>query len=63
MEISILEVSPINYLTALLMMMEKITFDTKLNITKNPLIINFLDYKKKKENSLEIFIKRYLQKK
>jgi hypothetical protein len=35
----------------------KITFDTKLNITKNPLIINFLDYKKKKENSLEILLK------
>ena len=28
---------------------EKITFDTKLNIKKNPLIINFLDYKKKKK--------------
>ncbi|MDC0456133.1 hypothetical protein OAL63_04485, partial [Candidatus Pelagibacter sp.] len=27
----------------------KITFDTKLNITNNPLMINFLDYKKKKE--------------
>jgi hypothetical protein len=36
---------------------EKITFDTKLNITKNPLIINFLDYKKKKENSSEILLK------
>ena len=35
----------------------KITFDTKLNITKNPLIINFLDYKKKKENSSEILLK------
>ena len=36
---------------------EKITFDTKLNITKNPLIINFLDYEKKKENSSEILLK------
>ncbi|MDC0972021.1 hypothetical protein OAR45_02325 [Candidatus Pelagibacter sp.] len=36
---------------------EKITFDTKLNITKNPLLINFLDYKKKKENSSEILLK------
>jgi hypothetical protein len=35
----------------------KITFDTKLNITKNPLVINFLDYKKKKENSSEILLK------
>ena len=35
----------------------KITFDTKLNITKNPLIINFLDYEKKKENSSEILLK------
>ena len=35
----------------------KITFDTKLIITKNPLIINFLDYKKKKENSSEILLK------
>ncbi|MDA9025235.1 AsmA-like C-terminal region-containing protein [Candidatus Pelagibacter sp.] len=35
----------------------KITFNTKLNITKNPLIINFLDYKKKKENSSEILLK------
>jgi hypothetical protein len=35
----------------------KITFDTKLNIKNNPLIINFLDYKKKKENSSEILLK------
>jgi hypothetical protein len=35
----------------------KITFDTKLNITKNPLIINFLDYKKKKEINSEILLK------
>ncbi|WP_415294576.1 hypothetical protein [Candidatus Pelagibacter sp. Uisw_113] len=35
----------------------KITFDTKLNITNNPLIINFLDYKKKKGDSSEILLK------
>ncbi|WP_415286761.1 hypothetical protein ABXT46_01725 [Candidatus Pelagibacter sp. Uisw_104] len=35
----------------------KITFDTKLNIKKNPLIINFLDYKKKKDDSSEILLK------
>ena len=35
----------------------KITFDTKLNIKNNPLIINFLDYKKKKEDSSEILLK------
>ncbi|MDA7838556.1 hypothetical protein N9A15_05130 [Candidatus Pelagibacter sp.] len=35
----------------------KIIFDTKLNITKNPFIINFLDYKKKKENRSEILLK------
>ncbi|WP_415314616.1 hypothetical protein [Candidatus Pelagibacter sp. Uisw_137] len=35
----------------------KITFDTKLNIENNPLIINFLDYKKKKEDSSEILLK------
>jgi len=35
----------------------KITFDTKLNIKSNPLIINFLDYKKKKEDSSEILLK------
>ncbi|MDA8833992.1 hypothetical protein N9N30_00295 [Candidatus Pelagibacter bacterium] len=35
----------------------EITFDTNLNIKNNPLIINFLDYKKKKENSLEILLK------
>ncbi len=35
----------------------KITFDTKFNIKKNPLIINFLDYKKKKEDSSEILLK------
>ena len=41
----------------------KIIFDTKLNITKNPLIINFLDYKKKKENSSEILLKGKFTKK
>ena len=35
----------------------KITFNTKLNIKNNPLIINFLDYKKKKEDSSEILLK------
>jgi len=35
----------------------KITFDTKLNIKNNPLIINFLDYKKKKGDSSEILLK------
>ncbi|MDC0424083.1 hypothetical protein OAL75_00285 [Candidatus Pelagibacter ubique] len=35
----------------------EITFDTNLNIKNNPLIINFLDYKKKKENSSEILLK------
>jgi hypothetical protein len=35
----------------------KIAFDTKLNIKNNPLIINFLDYKKKKEDSSDIFLK------
>ncbi|MDA7810902.1 hypothetical protein N8968_00890 [Candidatus Pelagibacter sp.] len=35
----------------------KITFDTKLNIKNNPLIINFLDYNKKKEDSSEILLK------
>ena len=35
----------------------KIIFDTKLNIKNNPLIINFLDYKKKKEGSSEILLK------
>ena len=35
----------------------KITFDTKLNIKNNPLIINFLDYKKKKEDSSDILLK------
>ena len=35
----------------------KITFDTNLNIKNNPLTINFLDYKKKKENSSEILLK------
>ena len=35
----------------------KITFDTKLNIKNNPLIINFLDYKKKKEDNSEILLK------
>jgi hypothetical protein len=35
----------------------KITFDTKLNIKNNPLIINFLDYKKKKKDSSEILLK------
>ena len=35
----------------------KITFNTNLNIKNNPLTINFLDYKKKKENSSEILLK------
>jgi hypothetical protein len=35
----------------------KITFETKLNIKKNPLTINFLDYKKKKGDSSEILLK------
>ena len=35
----------------------KITFDTKLNIKNNPLIINFLDYEKSKEDSSEILLK------
>jgi len=35
----------------------KIAFDTKLNIKNNPLIINFLDYKKKKEDSSDILLK------
>jgi len=35
----------------------KITFNTKLNIKNNPLIINFLDYNKKKEDSSEILLK------
>jgi hypothetical protein len=36
---------------------EKITFDSKLKIKNNPLIINFLDYKKKKGDNLDIFLK------
>ena len=36
---------------------KKIIFDTKLNIKNNPLIINFLDYKKKKGDSSEILLK------
>ncbi len=35
----------------------KIAFDTKFNIKNNPLIINFLDYKKKKKDSSEILLK------
>ncbi|MDB9819270.1 hypothetical protein OAC07_01755 [Candidatus Pelagibacter sp.] len=35
----------------------KIAFDTKLNIKSNPLIINFLDYKKKKGDSSDILLK------
>ena len=35
----------------------KITFETKLNIKNNPLIINFLDYKKKKKDNSEIILK------
>jgi hypothetical protein len=35
----------------------KITFETKLNVKNNPLIINFLDYKKKKGDSSEILLK------
>ena len=38
----------------------KTAFDTKLNIKNNPLIINFLDYEKKKGDSSSCFIKRYL---
>ncbi|WP_415278656.1 hypothetical protein ABXT72_01775 [Candidatus Pelagibacter sp. Uisw_094] len=34
-----------------------ITFDTKLNIKNNPLIINFLDYEKEKGDSSEILLK------
>ncbi len=36
---------------------EKIAFDTKLNIKNNPLIINFLDYKKNKGDSSDILLK------
>jgi hypothetical protein len=35
----------------------RITFDTKLNIKNNQLIINFLDYKKKKGDSSDILLK------
>jgi len=35
----------------------KITFDTKLNIKNNSLIINFLDYKKKKRDNSDILLK------
>jgi len=35
----------------------KIAFDTKINIKNNPLIINFLDYKKKKGDSSDILLK------
>jgi len=35
----------------------KISFDTKFNIRNNPLIINFLDYKKKKQDNSEILLK------
>ncbi|MDA7806494.1 hypothetical protein N8963_04340 [Candidatus Pelagibacter sp.] len=35
----------------------KIAFDVKLNNLKNPLIINFLDYKKKKGDSSDILLK------
>jgi hypothetical protein len=35
----------------------RIVFDTKLNIKNNPLIINFLDYEKEKENSSDILLK------
>ena len=35
----------------------EIRFDTNLNLKNNPLTINFLDYKKKKENSSEILLK------
>ncbi|MDB9979391.1 hypothetical protein OAD70_03860 [Candidatus Pelagibacter sp.] len=35
----------------------KTAFDTKLNIKNNPLIINFLDYKKKKGDSSDILLK------
>ena len=36
---------------------ERISFDTKLNIRNNPLIINFLDYVKKDKNSSDVLIK------
>ena len=35
----------------------RVAFDTKLNIKNNPLIINFLDYKKKKRDSSDIVLK------
>ncbi|WP_415322586.1 hypothetical protein [Candidatus Pelagibacter sp. Uisw_127] len=35
----------------------KIAFDTKLNIKNNPLIISFLDYKKKKGDGSDILLK------
>ena len=34
-----------------------ISFDTKLNIRNNPLIINFLDYEKKDKNSSDVLLK------
>ncbi|MDC0615825.1 hypothetical protein OAO77_00455 [Candidatus Pelagibacter sp.] len=40
----------------------KIAFDAKLNIKNNPFIINFLDYKKKKGDSLDILLKGIYQK-
>ena len=36
---------------------ERISFDTKLNIRNNPLIINFLDYEKKDKNSSDVLLK------
>jgi hypothetical protein len=36
---------------------ERISFDTKFNIKNNPLIINFLDYKKKDENNSDVLLK------
>jgi hypothetical protein len=36
---------------------DRISFDTKLNIRNNPLIINFLDYEKKEKNSSDVLLK------
>ena len=39
-----------------------IAFDTKFNIKNNPLIINFLDYEKKKETSSDVLLKGIFKK-
>ena len=39
-----------------------IAFDTKFNIKNNPLIINFLDYEKKKETSSDVLLKGIVKK-